>query len=90
MSEALALRVAYINLVLESGAKVKEAQTLARHATPELTINVYGWARKERLSEVVEQMAKSVVLEERYVPSMQRQAVSAENAIPNKNKELRL
>ena len=87
-----ACRVAYINLVLESGAKVKEAQTLARHATPELTMNVYGRARKERLSEVVEQMAKSVVLEEKYVPSMQRQAVGAEqeNATPNENKELRL
>jgi len=64
-----ACRVAYINLVLESGAKVKEAQTLARHATPELTMNVYGRARKERLSEVVEQMAKSVVREEKYVPT---------------------
>ena len=87
-----ACRVAYINLVLESGAKVKEAQTLARHATPELTMNVYGRARKERLSEVVEQMAKSVVREEKYVPSMQRQAVGAEteSATPNENKEFRL
>ena len=37
-----ACRVAYINLVIESGVTVKEAQELARHATPELTMNIYG------------------------------------------------
>ena len=84
-----ACRVAYINLVLESGARVKEAQTLARHATPEMTMNVYGRARKERLSEVVEQMAKSVVREEKYVPSMYSQAVGAEtkSATPLKTED---
>ena len=29
-----AVRLAYINLIIEAGATVKEAQTLARHATP--------------------------------------------------------
>jgi integrase len=42
-----ACRVAYINLVIESGVNVKEAQSLARHATPELTMNVYGRVREE-------------------------------------------
>ena len=37
-------------------------------------------------------MAKSVVREEKYVPSMHRQVVGAEteSATPNENKELRL
>jgi hypothetical protein len=40
--------------VIESGVTVKEAQVLARHETPELTINIYGRAREERLWTVVE------------------------------------
>ena len=52
-----AVRLAYINLVLETGATVKEAQTLARHATPQMTLGVYGRTREERLHEVVEQVA---------------------------------
>jgi len=40
-------RVAYINFVIESEVSVKEAQVVARHATPELTMNVYGRVREE-------------------------------------------
>jgi hypothetical protein len=35
-----ALRVAYVKLILESDADVKDAQTLARHATPEITLGI--------------------------------------------------
>ena len=49
-----ALRVTYVSLVLEAGASVKEAQSLARHSNPDLTLNVYGRARYERLAEVTE------------------------------------
>ncbi len=52
-----ACRTAYITLILEGGASVKEAQELARHATPQLTMNVYGRARGHRLQEVVERVA---------------------------------
>ena len=55
-----AVRVAYINLVIESGVTVKEAQVLARHETPELTMNVYGRAREERLWDAVEQVAHTI------------------------------
>lgn len=55
-----AVRLAYINLVIESGATVKEAQELARHATPQLTMNVYGRAREERLWNAVEQVAHTL------------------------------
>jgi integrase/recombinase XerD len=54
-----ACRVAYINLVIESGVNIKEAQTLARHATPQLTMNVYGRVREERLAQAVEKMAQT-------------------------------
>jgi len=47
------LRVTYTTLVIESGANVKEAQTLARHSDPKLTMNIYAKTRNERLAELV-------------------------------------
>ena len=49
-----ALRVAYTTLILEAGANVKEAQVLARHSTPGITMNTYARTRMERLHELVE------------------------------------
>jgi integrase len=66
-----ACRLAYINLLLESGASVKEAQTLARHSTPELTMNVYGQTRKDRLAETAEEVAANLL------PSLQQRRCSA-------------
>ena len=87
-----ACRVAYINLVLEDAATAKEVQDLARHATPQLTMNVYGRVREESLAQTVEKVAGRVLSEEKYVPSMYRQAVGAEpeNATTIDNKQLRL
>jgi len=58
-----ALRVAYVTFVLEAGATVKEGQTLARHATPDLTMNVYARVRNERLAELAEKMGEVVLSE---------------------------
>ncbi|MBI2505057.1 MAG: tyrosine-type recombinase/integrase [Candidatus Latescibacteria bacterium] len=87
-----ALRVAFINQVIDSGATVKEAQTLARHSTPDLTMNVYGRTRPERLAETVERMAEKLLSGPEHVPSMYKQAVGAEteNATPFDSRELRL
>jgi integrase len=49
-----ALRTAYINFLLDVGANVKTTQALARHATPEMTMNVYGRARHDKQREAVE------------------------------------
>ena len=86
-----ACRVAYINLIMESGATAKEAQELARHATPHMTMNVYGRAREDRLALAVENVANRIQSEQKHVPSMYRQAVSAEieNATPLENTRLR-
>ena len=51
-----ALRVAYVKLILESDADVKDAQTLARHATPEMTLGVYGRTREGRLQAIIERV----------------------------------
>jgi hypothetical protein len=52
--------VTYVNLVIEAGANIKEAQALARHATPGLTLGVYGRTRETRLHEVVGQVAQTL------------------------------
>ena len=43
-------RVAYITMLFENGATLKEAQELARHIKPHLTTNVYAKVRDERLA----------------------------------------
>jgi len=50
------LRVASVTLAVEAGATVKEAQTLARHATPALTMNVYAKARDPRMAQLAERI----------------------------------
>jgi integrase len=55
-----ACRVAYINMVIKSGADVKTAQELARHSTPMMTMQVYARANNERLSEVAETVGKRI------------------------------
>ncbi len=47
--------------MIESGVTVKEAQVLPRHKTAELTLNVYGRVRKERLSETIEHIGETLL-----------------------------
>lgn len=51
-----ALRHSYITDVVRAGASVKEAQTLARHATPDLTFRVYAHARLHDLTRTLDAM----------------------------------
>ena len=51
--------------MIESGVNLKEAQTFARHATPQMTMNVYGRVREERLPEAVENVAQSIFEQEK-------------------------
>ena len=67
-----------MSLVVESGATVKETQELARHSTPQLTMNVYARARQDRLSEAVERVGEVVLSTPKRVPSVYRLAVGAE------------
>ena len=73
-----ACRVAYINMVIESGVTVKEAQALARHSTPQLTMNVYGRVREERLSEAVEKVAQNISEDEKCATCVPQKASGAE------------
>ena len=74
-----ALRVAYVSFVLESGASVKEAQSMARHSTPDLTVNVYARARNERLKDVAETVGGLVGSRQVHAHSMHAVAAGAES-----------
>ena len=50
--------------MLESGASVKEALALTRHAMPAMTMNVYGRTRNEHLVQIVERVGEMVSVEE--------------------------
>ena len=76
-----ALRVTFTTLVLESGANVKEAQSLARHATPDLTMNTYGRTRKDSLAGIAEAVGSVVLLPENTIGT-QRLAAGAESYCP--------
>ena len=47
------LRAVYITELAEAGVDIKSLQTLARHSTPVLTMNVYAKARSETLAGAV-------------------------------------
>lgn len=55
-----ALRTTFTTLVIESGASVKEAQTLLRHSTPILTMNTYARVRKGALQNVADQVGDAI------------------------------
>ena len=56
-----ASRTSYITLCAETGGNVKELQTMARHSTPDITMNIYARARNDRLSELAEKVAQAVL-----------------------------
>ncbi len=73
-----ALRVAYTNFVSESGATLKEAQTLARHTDPRIAANVYGRTRLDRLQKLAEDVGQAVSPDKECCTGVARKAVGAE------------
>lgn len=56
-----ACRVAYITYIFDAGANVKEAQSLARHADAQMTMNIYGRTQDERLRDIAERLGGSIL-----------------------------
>jgi len=77
-----ALRNSYVTLAAEAGANVKELQALARHSTPDLTLNVYAKKRDERLAELVEKIGESVFSEPECAKSVHRKYVPSAEMHP--------
>jgi len=83
-----ACRVAYVNLVIEAGANVREAQALARHSTPNMTMNVYGRTRQDRLVELTEKVSQAISVADDEADAacaicVQKKAAGAESISPN-------
>ena len=62
---------------------MKEAQTLVRHATPQMTLGVYGRTREERLHHVVEQVAAVLQGETQRVASVHRMGATEKTKAVN-------
>lgn len=56
-----ALRTTYATLLLDTGAHPKEVQSLMRHASPEMTMNVYARTRPERLRAAADLVGDKVI-----------------------------
>lgn len=63
-------RVIFVTYCFEVGANVKEAQTLARHATPDLTVNVYVRANDSRLFEIASKVQEKLFPMENLAPGL--------------------
>jgi len=72
------LRHTYCTLVIESGAKLTEAQRLLRHQGPTLTANIYSHARRDRLQSVAEAVGSKVIYGENQAHSKHRLIAGAE------------
>ena len=83
--------MAFVNFVLDSRATVKEAQTLSLHSSSDLTMNVYDRTHKNRLSEIVEDLADNLKLNEKCVQNVyfSEEAEQRKSATLRNYKELR-
>ena len=74
-----AARTAYINLLMEDeGLTLKDFQELARHSTATLTMDVYGRARDQRMSEAISRVGNRVGSQKKRVTYVSKKAVGAE------------
>ncbi len=75
------LRVTHVPMLGEAGGTITDLQGLARHATPQVTANVYWRTREERLTSLAEAIGSVVGSEPNGSPSMEP-AVQAETDDP--------
>ena len=80
--DVLRAKVPQVCSCVEAGATVKEAQHLARHATPNLTMNVYAKTRPARLAEVAEKIGQRALFDPKRAQSVHALAAGAESIDP--------
>ena len=80
-----ALRVTYTTLVIESGANVKEAQTMLRHASPDMTMNVYARTRQDSLPRLAESIGETLGSQSKCAKSVQRATPGEKDSTVNPN-----
>ena len=65
-----ALRTSFCTLIIESGANLKEAMSLMRHVTPDLTANAYARTRLDRLHGLTENVGEKLKKGKKCVSSV--------------------
>lgn len=83
-----ACRVAYTTFVVEAGATVKEAQSLLRHSTPSITMDIYAKTRGDRLTHVTEKVAKKVLVGSESPTTAQRPESEEEDSDLSDDEEM--
>jgi integrase len=83
-------RVIYITRVIEAGATVKEAQTLARHSTADLTMNTYAKTSPTRLKDLAEKLSQNMLANAACAPLVPKRNEARRFALgkSKKSKEL--
>lgn len=76
-----ALRHSYITEIVRAGASMKEAQTLARPSTPELTFLLYAHARLHDLERTLERMPSAVPRDAANPPAIVAAEVATAKAV---------
>ena len=84
------LRNIYVSNIIEAGATVKEAQSLARHSTPNLTLNTYARASQKRLAELAEKASENMRITQKCATGVHEgeNPSESESGIDNDIKEL--
>ena len=65
-------------LTIKAQEALAEAQSLARHSTPDLTINVYGRTRADRPSELTDRVAQKAFLPQKCAHSVHEAATGTD------------
>lgn len=79
------LRVTYATVLVESGANVRETQSLMRHSTPNLTMGIYAKTREARRGQLADQVGERLGFNPQCGVSVQRAAVGAEPKPPTRD-----
>ena len=74
-------RVAFINLVLDSGTDVKTAQSLSRHSTPQLTMGTYARVWEDTRAKTIEKVGEALFSDANQVHSKYALAAGAEGLV---------
>ncbi len=73
-----ALRTTFVSTVVSVGTDTRTAMTLARHATPNLTLNTYARTKADALAGVAANVAGVLLPNREIANGLQKQAVGAE------------
>ena len=73
----------FATFLVESGANVKETQSLMRHADPRITMNMYARTRDSRLAAITETVSERLGLNTKCAIGVLRKAIGGDTINQN-------